>query len=167
MAKTAPGILILMGVSGSGKTTVGQRLARDLGWPFYEGDNFHPADNVAKMAQGVPLADADRYPWLQAIRALIVNLCETNQRAVITCSALKQAYRDLLRVDEAKIRFVYLQVDPQTLQKRLHQRQAHFMPASLIDSQIAALEEPADALAINAHQPVEQVIAQIRASLLL
>jgi carbohydrate kinase (thermoresistant glucokinase family) len=111
-------IVVVMGVAGSGKTTVGQQLAANLGWRFVEGDDFHPAANVAKMAQGQPLTDADRAPWLQALRREMVRSRDRGESLVVTCSALKASYRAMLRGDDgAAVQFVYLKVDPAVLQR--------------------------------------------------
>ncbi|MGD1941243.1 MAG: gluconokinase [Leptolyngbyaceae cyanobacterium] len=158
-------IVILMGVSGSGKSTIGQQLARAMGWRFVEGDELHPLANVEKMRQGIPLTDADRGPWLQAIRQQIDQLQQAKQGAVITCSALKQRYREVLQSAQptGTLRFIYLKVSPAVLRSRLVQRQGHFMKASMLDSQLAALEEPTQALTIclTATDTIEQIVAQI------
>jgi gluconokinase len=161
-------VLVVMGVSGSGKSTVGARLAQRLGWDFAEGDDFHPAANVAKMAAGQPLTDADREPWLAAIAAWIDAELEAGRRGVITCSALKRGYRDRLR--RADVRFVYLRVARGELERRLTSRPGHFMPARLLDSQLAVLEPPAAdeaALTVDADEPeqsVESIIAALKSS---
>jgi gluconokinase len=133
-------IIIVMGVSGSGKTTVGIALGTALGWPFVDGDTLHPAANVAKMAAGHPLTDADRAPWLAAIAGLMDKWAAAGGDGVIACSALRRAYRDVLRRDGA--RFVFLDVDRSLLAARLAHRHGHFMPAALLDSQLATLEPP-------------------------
>jgi gluconokinase len=158
-------VVILMGVAGSGKTTLGRRLADQLGWPFCEGDDLHPAANVAKMARGEPLTDDDRRPWLEALRARIAGALDAGGDLVVACSALKAAYRRLLQVDAARVRFVYLAVSPALVAERLRRRQGHFMKASMVDSQFDALEAPSpdQALTVDASQPVETVIAAIRA----
>ena len=135
-------VIILMGVSGSGKTTVGQLLAQDLGCPFYEGDDYHPSSNIAKMTQGTELSDEDRWPWLNKIRELIVTLSEAEQDAVITCSALRQAYRDLLLDGKQGVVLVYLRGNYSLIRSRLARRQTHFMKLALLDSQFRTLEEP-------------------------
>lgn len=158
-------IIIVMGVSGSGKTSVGRQLADELNCSFYEGDNLHPDSNVAKMAQGIPLDDMDRWPWLQKIRALITDLHQNDQTAVISCSALKQSYRDYLQSPQKPVQFIYLKVDFPVLQQRLNQRSDHFMPDSLLDSQLAALEEPSTALWINANRSLNQITDDIHSRL--
>lgn len=155
-------IIIIIGVSGAGKTTVGRRLATELAWPFFEGDDFHPPENLAKMGQGIPLTDGDRQPWLESLRNLIADLDQKQQSAVISCSALKQAYRDLLRGDDRPVKFVYLAAEPDTLRDRLRQRPDHFMPESLLESQLETLEKPEAALQIDAEQPVDDILRQIR-----
>jgi carbohydrate kinase (thermoresistant glucokinase family) len=138
-------IIVLMGVSGCGKSTVGGVLAGRLGWPLAEGDDLHPAENVAKMAAGHPLDDDDRRPWLQRIRAWIDERIEAGESGLVTCSALKRRYRDVLRgpdPDGGDVVFVYLHGTREQLLARLTARQGHFMPVSLLDSQLADLEPP-------------------------
>lgn len=130
-----------MGVSGSGKTTVARNLANRLGWEFAEGDDFHPQANIDKMASGHPLDDDDRWPWLRAIGAWITERTEAGRSAVITCSALKHSYRDILR--GADVVFVHLTGDRELLASRIGHRHGHFMPADLLDSQLADLQAPA------------------------
>ena len=153
-------IVVLMGVSGCGKTKVGKALAADLGWPFFDGDDFHPQANVAKMAAGTPLTDADRWPWLDRLA--------TEMGAVLACSALKQAYRDRI-ASRAKsagdFRFVYLKGDYDTIFPRVAHRTHRYMPAALLASQFATLEEPKDAIVIDVATPIPEKIAQIRAAI--
>lgn len=159
-------IIILMGVTGCGKTTVGQALAAAQGWAFYDGDDYHPAENVAKMRTGVPLTDDDRRPWLAVLRAILTRHLAADTSAVLACSALKAAYRAMLRTDaEEPIRFVYLHATPALIHARLRTRAHHFMPASLIASQFAALEAPADALTLDAALPVTALVEEIRRDL--
>ena len=132
--------LVLMGVSGCGKTAVGRLAAARLGWPYREGDELHPAANVAKMAAGHPLDDQDRWPWLQAVAAWIGEREQSCQDALITCSALKRSYRGLLSTDHPSVWFVHLDVDPDVLRARLRARRGHFMPPSLLESQLATLQ---------------------------
>ena len=137
------GIYVIMGVAGSGKTTIGAQLARTLDIPFVEGDDLHPRANVERMAHGVPLTDEDRRPWLLAIARRLQEAERSGSGIVVTCSALKRSYRDLLRSQgSADTRFVYLRGSRPTIAERLADRRGHFMPASLLDSQFAALEEP-------------------------
>jgi gluconokinase len=131
-----------MGVSGSGKTTVGRELARLTGWPFLEGDDLHPAANRAKMASGVPLTDADRWPWLAAIAEWIGRQRAAAKPGIVACSSLKRAYRDRLRAADPGLCLVYLRVDRDVLTARLAAREGHFYPPALLDSQLADLEEP-------------------------
>jgi gluconokinase len=152
-------IVIVMGVAGSGKSTIGQRLAERLGWPFFDGDDFHPARNVEKMRQGQPLTDEDRADWLSVLAALSNEQVRQGQSAVIACSALKQAYRDRLRTEA--VRFVYLRGSADLIATRLRQRRGHYMPVSLLASQFATLEEPQDALTVDIDQPPEQIVASI------
>ena len=130
-------VIVVMGVSGTGKSTTGRALAEALGLPFLEGDDLHPESNVAKMAAGIPLTDADRAPWLDLIAA------ELDQPLVVACSALKRTYRDRLRRAAPDLVLVYLHGDPELLLSRMSQRDGHFMPTALLDSQLATLEEPA------------------------
>ena len=138
-----PCALIVMGVSGSGKSTIGEPLAQRLCWTFEDGDRFHPAANVAKMSAGHPLTDEDRWPWLQAIADEIDRACSAGERAVIACSALKRAYRDILVHGRDDVRIVFLDGTRQLIAARLAARKGHFMPAGLLESQFATLEPPA------------------------
>ena len=135
-------VLVVMGVSGSGKTTIAKAVAERLGWPFQEGDDLHPAANVAKMHAGTPLTDEDRAPWLAAIAAWIDARLSAGEPGVVTCSALRHAYREVLVGDRPHVRVVYLHADRLVIAGRLAVRHGHFMPASLLDSQFATLEEP-------------------------
>jgi gluconokinase len=153
-------IIVLMGVSGSGKTTVGEALAQALGWPFRDADDFHPPQNIAKMAGGEPLTDADRWPWLDAMAAIDAR----GGNAVFACSALKEAYRERL-ARAGDVHFVYLDGDRDTIAARLGHRRHRYMPASLLDSQFATLEPPSDALRVDIRQSVDAQVAQIRAAL--
>ena len=158
-------IIILMSVSGVGKTTVGAWLAQALGWPFYDGDQFHPPANVAKMRQGMPLTDEDRWPWLQALRTHIETWVQQGMSAVLACSALKQAYREYLMIDEAEVKLVYLKGDYDLIYERLAQRRGHFMPPGLLASQFAALEEPEQGVIVDIVHPPETIVALIREQL--
>jgi gluconokinase len=132
--------LVVMGVSGSGKTTLAMAAAERLGWPFAEGDDLHPAANVEKMRSGTPLDDDDRWPWLDAVAGWIGEHEGAGRGAVVTCSALKRSYRDLLRAGHPSVSFVHVTVTPETLRRRLAERTGHYLPASLLDSQLATLE---------------------------
>jgi len=154
-------IVLLMGVSGAGKTTVGTMLASQLGWEFADADDYHPAANVEKMRNGVPLTDADREPWLERLRALIVAWIASGKSAVLACSALKEAYRDRLMVG-AEVRVVYLKADRELLRERLLLRRGHYMKEGMLESQIETLEEPADAIVLDARSSVEDVVREIR-----
>ena len=154
-------VLVIMGVAGSGKTTVGNKLAEELGWQFADADSFHPPTNVDKMRSGLPLHDADRWPWLEALKQLLQEWLRTGQHGILACSALKRSYREMLAIDE-QIRFVYLKADYSLLQSRLSTRQGHFMKSTMLESQIEALEEPAHALYIDASQPIETIVRTIR-----
>lgn len=135
-------IIVVMGVSGCGKTTIGRSLAEQLGMPFQEGDALHPAANVAKMAGGTPLTNEDRAPWLASIAAWIDSQRASGEGGVITCSALKRAYRRVIVGDRHDVRLVYLRGDRDTIAGRLAARSGHFMPPSLLESQFNTLEEP-------------------------
>jgi carbohydrate kinase (thermoresistant glucokinase family) len=165
--KRAP-IAVVMGVSGSGKTTVGTALARRLGWRFQEGDALHPPENVAKMRAGIPLDDDDRAPWLRAVAARIHEWRERGEAGVITCSALKRKYRDVIVGDRPGVRLVYLTAPPALIAERLAGRRGHFMPASLLETQLAALEPPGpdeNALIVSVDVPVETAVERIAACL--
>jgi gluconokinase len=134
-------VVIIFGVSGAGKTTIGQLLARDVGWAFYEADDFHSPSNIEKMRNGVPLSDEDRRSWLESLRALIERCLAAEEDAVLACSALKEKYRGYLRVN-AEVKLVYLRGDYALIDQRLRQRRGHFMNPALLRSQFADLEEP-------------------------
>lgn len=151
-------ILVVMGVCGCGKTTVGEALAAALAWPFFDADNFHPPANVAKMAGGLPLDDADRWPWLDRIADELRGVLARGGNAVLACSALKQAYRARLQ-RAGNVRIVYLKGDAETIAARLAVRKHEYMPATLLPSQFAALEEPSDALVVDIRAPID---AQVR-----
>jgi gluconokinase len=158
-------VIIVMGVSGVGKTTIGKALAGELGWRFLEGDDLHPAGNVAKMAAGIPLTDEDRAPWLEQLRGLIAQALEQGEDVVLACSALRRSYRQRLAVDPARIRWVYLTAPAEVIKGRLRARTGHFMPVSLLESQLATLEAPDDALMVDVTPGPAEVVAFIRAGL--
>jgi carbohydrate kinase (thermoresistant glucokinase family) len=137
-----PNVLLVMGVSGSGKSTMGEALARELGWPFRDADSFHPAANVAKMSAGTALTDEDRWPWLAAIAAWIDQQRTSPEHGVVSCSALKRVYRQRLLDGRPDVRLVYLKGEQDLIAGRMARRTDHFMPPSLLQSQFAALEEP-------------------------
>jgi len=157
-----------MGVSGAGKTVVGTRLADALGVPFLEGDDLHPADNVRRMAQGIPLTDDDRRGWLAAIAERIAQARQTGTGLVVSCSALKRAYRDVLRGADPDLKFAHLAGDPALIARRMSGRVGHFMPAALLESQLATLEAPAPeerAWTFDLADPPASIVAQIVARL--
>ncbi len=166
----APSVIVVMGVSGSGKTTVASRLAERLHWRFAEADEFHPAANIAKMRAGIPLTDEDRAPWLDAIAAWIDAIRAANQHGVVTCSALKRAYRERLAHGHDDVRFVYLQGDRDLVAERVRGRKGHYMPLALLESQFDTLEEPGadeNTLAVSIDAPPDEIVAAIVAALAL
>jgi gluconokinase len=163
-----PAVIVVMGVSGSGKTTVAEALARHLRCDFAEGDAFHPAENVAKMRAGIALDDLDREPWLDAIAAWIAQARDSGKRCVVACSALKRAYRRRLAAGHDDVRFVYLRGDYDLIASRLAQRRGHYMPLALLRSQFDALEEPGreeNPLVVPIDGPPGKVVAAITAML--
>jgi gluconokinase len=158
-------VVVVMGVSGAGKTTVGTALAAALGWRFVEGDLLHPAANTEKMRAGVPLTESDRVPWLAAVHAAIEHAVDRRESIVIACSALKQRYREMLRGDCRGVRFVYLRVLEATAVARSATRAGHFAGPALVPSQFATLEEPAEAVTIDGSRPADQIVAAIRVTL--
>ena len=161
-------VILIMGVSGAGKTTIGRRLADVLGWRFVEGDDLHPAANIDKMREGHPLTDDNRRPWLERVHAVIAEQVRINQPAVIACSVLKATYRAMVEEGCGHcVRVVYLKGTADVFRERLIGRRGHFMRPELLDSQLAILEEPADAVVIDAALPPDDIILQIRRSLAL
>src|SRR5215469_5570812 len=158
-------IILLMGVSGSGKTTVGSLLADTIGWKFYDGDDLHPAPNRDKMHQGIALTDQDRIPWLRRVRQLIDRCVTRRIDAVVACSALKQSYREVLGTDRRDISVIYLKGSPELISHRLAHRVGHFMPARLLPSQFQSLEAPPDAVTIDIGGTPEELVDVIRREL--
>ena len=159
-----PCALIVMGVSGSGKSTIAEQLAERLHWTFEDGDRFHPASNVAKMSAGHPLTDDDRWPWLRAIAAEIDRLCLAGEHAVIACSALKRSYRDILVHGRRDVRIVFLQGAQPLIAERMARRKGHFMPPGLLDSQFKTLEPPGAAenpVTVSIDASVEVIVDDI------
>jgi gluconokinase len=152
-------VLVIMGVSGSGKTTIGQALARRLNFEFVEGDEFHTRANREKMHAGLPLTDADRQPWLEALRSRITAMLARKGNAVLACSALRQSYREALAMPGVK--FIYLRVSKAVARQRLAKRRGHFFNPALLESQFATLEEPQDAVTVDADQSDLEVTQQI------
>jgi gluconokinase len=160
-------IVVLFGVSGAGKTTIGKLLAEDLGWRFLEADNFHPRANIEKMRSGVPLTDEDRWPWLERLREQITLSLAAKENAVLACSALKRAYRERLRVS-GDVKFVFLRGDYALIERQLRRRRGHFMNPALLQSQFADLEEPQpdeDVLTIDLGRSPQELVDEIKAKL--
>lgn len=156
-----PLVLIFMGVSGSGKTVVGTLFARKTGAIYFEGDEFHPPGNIEKMRRGIPLTDEDRVQWLRALRQIIARSLNRGAFTVIACSALKAAYREVLEGGDARVQFVHLTGPQALIQARLKARKNHFMPPTLLDSQLAALEPPADALTFSCEKSPEAIVTAL------
>lgn len=156
-----PTFYIVMGVSGSGKSSLGQALAHRLGWDFYDADDFHPPENVAKMAGGTPLNDEDRAPWLARLRDLIRD-CQAEKRpGVLACSALKERYRQVLLSGNENVQIVYLKGSYELIWERMSRRPGHYMKAHMLQSQFEALEEPQNALIVDVAMPIEELVSQI------
>jgi carbohydrate kinase (thermoresistant glucokinase family) len=161
-------IAVVMGVSGSGKTTIGRALAGRLGWGFQEGDELHPPENVAKMSAGQPLDDKDRAPWLAAIAACIDAWRRRGENGVVACSALKRSYRDVIIGSRREVRLIYLAGSRELIGQRMARRRGHFMPASLLDTQFAVLEPPGpeeNAITVSVDEPVEKIVDRLVAEL--
>lgn len=154
-------IFLVMGVSGSGKSTLGKALAGQLGADFMEGDAWHPARNVAKMSRGEPLTDADRWPWLRALREALAEGVDRGRSQVLACSALKEAYREVLREGLPDWQVVLLHGDRETLSRRMTSRRDHFMPVALLDSQLADLEEPEGAIRVDMALPLDTAVKAV------
>jgi gluconokinase len=156
--------IVLMGVTGAGKTTIGRLLAQQLRWKFLDADEFHPTANVEKMRQGIPLTDADRDPWLDALCQVIANAIASRENLVLACSALKRQYRDRLLL-APQVKFIYLKGSRELVTSRLHDRHGHFATASLLAGQFADLEEPGDALTLDISGSPQQIVSAIRDAL--
>jgi carbohydrate kinase (thermoresistant glucokinase family) len=159
-----PAVAVVMGVSGAGKTTIGRRLAERLCWKFKEGDDLHPAENVAKMRSGQPLTDADRKPWLEAVARVVDQWRRCEEHGVITCSALRRAYRRQIVGARRDVRLVYLEGSRELITQRLAARRGHFMPVNLLDSQFATLEPPGrdeNPVTVDIDQSVDEIIERI------
>jgi gluconokinase len=150
-------IAVVMGVSGAGKTTIGQALARKLGWRFIDADDYHPSANVAKMAAGEPLDDEDRWPWLERLNSVL----RSEKHAILACSALKERYRQRIAQGIERVEWVYLKGELELIRSRLEDRRHRYMPASLLDSQLAALEPPVEAITVDVSQDVAACVAAI------
>jgi gluconokinase len=155
-------IVVLMGVTGSGKTTVGRLLAHELGWAFYDADDFHPSSNIEKMQRGIPLTDSDRKPWLATLARLLDQARDRGDDIVLACSALKHAYQEYLRHDLDVVHYVVLRGSPEVIRKRLQARKGHFMDPSLLESQLEILEPPKDAIEVDIAGPPAQIAREIR-----
>jgi gluconokinase len=154
-------ILVVMGVSGCGKTTLGRALAARLGWGFLDADDFHPPANVAKMRSATPLDDADRAAWIEALRRELEGRLSSIRSTVLACSALRARHRDRLHRPGEPVRFIYLKGDFETIHRRLASRRGHYMPAALLESQFAALEEPADAFVVPVTLPLAEALDRV------
>ena len=154
-------VVIVMGVTGAGKTTVGRALAESLGWEFHDGDELHSAASKRKMHRGIALDDADRAPWLSAIRKLILVMLSENRSGVVACSALKQSYRDEIVVDPNLVKVVYLKGSKEVIAERLSHRSGHFMNPDLLQSQFDTLEEPRDAIVVDISMAPEAIVREI------
>ncbi|HEX6771629.1 MAG TPA: gluconokinase [Acidobacteriaceae bacterium] len=156
-------ILVLMGVTASGKTTIGTRLAAAEGWEYAEGDDYHSAANKAKMHAGIPLTDEDRAPWLESLHDVLLRWHRSGKNGVMACSALRQAYRDVLSagIPKTELHFVLLEVEKAVLAERLAGRKGHYMSPALLESQLATLEMPRDAIRVDAERPPDEVVREI------
>jgi gluconokinase len=154
-------VIIVTGVAGSGKTTIGRSLAEELGWKFYDADDFHPRSNVEKMSRCIPLDDADRLPWLMILRDLIRGTLDRGEGMVLACSALKGSYREFLQVD-GRVKLAYLKVDPALILERLRARRGHFMKPEMLHSQLAALEEPEPASHFETTMLPGEIVREMR-----
>ncbi len=153
-------VIIIMGVSGSGKTTVGLKLGKELGCPFYDSDDFHTEAAKEKMSRGIALTDEDRFPWLRRLADAMKGWERENKQSVLACSALKQKYRDILEKD-LPVRWIYLKGTPELIRQRLKERKSHFWNPQLLDSQFAALEEPAGAITLDINQDSDKMVGSL------
>jgi gluconokinase len=158
-------VVVVMGVAGVGKTTIGSRLAAELGWQFHDADAYHPPANVAKMRRGQPLDDRDRAPWIDRLSRAVAGWVASGTNVVLACSALRAPHRARLRVDRERVRFVHLSGPAGLVAQRLAKRTGHFMPAELLVSQLRALDPPTDALAVSIVPPPDEVVAAVRRGL--
>ena len=158
-------IVVIMGVSGSGKSTVGSLLAAQLGWTFLEGDDFHPPKNIEKMSKGTSLTDEDRLPWLRSLRTIIDSCVENGSDAVIACSALRKRYRRILADRIPEVHFVYLRGDPGVIRERMKVRRDHYMKSGMLDSQFASLEEPGDAIVVDIRNSPQEIVSGVALAL--
>lgn len=158
-------VVVVMGVAGSGKSTIGPQIAKALGGDYAEGDQFHPPANIAKMSSGTPLDDADRQPWLEAMAEAIAGWRRKDRPTVLACSALRKRYREILARGAAEVRFVYMRATPELVAQRMASRSGHFMPTSLIGSQFATLEEPDDAIVLDSSRSPAELVATALAQL--
>jgi gluconokinase len=158
--KNAKG-LILMGVSGSGKTTIGERLAKLFDWEFFDADDFHPAENIQKMASGIPLNDSDRLPWLKNLQNLLSTTIKNGKNPILACSALKNSYRDLLLTGNEGVKIVYLKGSYELILDRMQNRKGHYMKANMLKSQFDLLEEPTDGLVVDIQQQPDEILKEI------
>jgi len=158
-------VILVMGVAGSGKSTIAHKLADSLGWQYIDADDFHPLENIEKMRQGMPLTDRDRLPWLSLLQHMIETWLKSQQNVVLACSALKAAYRQMLHVGQTGVQLVYLKGSDELLAERIQQRHNHFMKLELLKSQLDVLEEPTTGIVIEISQTPEAIVQQIRQAL--
>ena len=153
-------VLIIMGVSGCGKTTIGKMLSTKLNWKYFEGDEYHPPENIEKMKNGIPLDDSDRQPWLLTLRSIIQDSQDKKVNIILTCSSLKESYRKILKINN-EVKFVYLKGSYGLIEKRMNERKDHFMKPGMLKSQFDALEEPTDAIIVDIDNSLENILIQI------